>query len=1038
MDNTASNLSKPQKETNINHSATSEQHLNLKRHSAPQAQENFLYNNLNVPQEKRTQLCNELQSNDTPQLQQPHQPKPPVINENQSNFYESKAKQYYLEFMWKVDLTSETMLNQYIDVRTKTSRDGFKFLIGFVYFYHRASGNSIVIFAEKLEHAEVNEREFYNELIKVKNDVEHELKKENFDKVNNAQGNISKSVISNNPLLERIDCEAGINDTNRHDASNNSQEGHESQQEEEQKEDKDEQAHELQESRAGTNSSEDEDYEEEEEEEDDEEEEDYSVKVQHSDNAQRSFTSLEGNTASSKFPEKVNEVLYKKIIPSNPDKFHNQYQQISSNENDPHSEDTIVHPYFYISMKFLSPNKNLISTEISNITRPSKIILTSFVIENTTNNNPPYLTILMHQKMHKLKELSNDHIGLINEGMTCYMNSMIQSLNVLGYFKRGIFSMPYDNTERSLSYSLQRLFFDLTFEKEAASTNKLVQSFGWSADDIFIQHDVQEFNMMLSDLMEKKLKGTNNEEVFKYLFEGKICSKIECVDYQYESVKEEKFDDLQLNVKGCKDIYDSFDKYTEKEVLDGDDKYEVEGHGKEKAIKSTTFSKFPPVLILQLKRFEYNPKLGSMEKVNDHFEFYDAIDLSKYLNNRNTNCEDMNTKYKLLSVVVHKGNIYGGHYYAYTRFDVTKNEWYCFNDKMVHKADLYEVFDINFGGDYSAVIYKHETNSVSKISLKSDLSAYILIYVESAKAQEILKPIRIEEVPSELISQIKRDKLEEKLQMTLQLRDVNMINVYYLNEFMLKQYHGLGIGKGIPKNNMMSQMDSNKKVYKEESLLTSYLVIPRTTNVPELYSIFSFVTGIHFKEMSLFLVIFNNSSKPHNTYFTMHFLDYHTQMPIENIVRGLSERNKRPRRLVIFFDHSSIKAHEPIIRQYPPYDPSSFTISEHNLLDEKKIVISDNTSIYIPNSNPFIINQFHPRCLKCDKYTRKLLIYKALNIANSFNTLRTLNICVDERGGIEHSSIKLMREIEREILNYYIKEYNISIETMSLSYSSRH
>jgi hypothetical protein len=41
-----------------------------------------------------------------------------------------------------------------------------------------------------------------------------------------------------------------------------------------------------------------------------------------------------------------------------------------------------------------------------------------------------------------------------------------------------------------------------------------------------------------------------------------------------------------------------------------------------------------------------------------------------------------------------------------------------------------------------------------------------------------------------------------------------------------------------------------------------------------------------------------------------------------------------------------------------------------------------------------------------------------------------VSICVDERGGIENSSIKLMKEIENEIMNYYMKEYNISNETM--------
>ena len=36
--------------------------------------------------------------------------------------------------------------------------------------------------------------------------------------------------------------------------------------------------------------------------------------------------------------------------------------------------------------------------------------------------------------------------------------------------------------------------------------------------------------------------------------------------------------DLQLDVKGCKDVYESFDKYVEVERLEGDNKYHAEGH----------------------------------------------------------------------------------------------------------------------------------------------------------------------------------------------------------------------------------------------------------------------------------------------------------------------------------------------------------------------------------------------------------------------------------------------------------------------------
>lgn len=39
------------------------------------------------------------------------------------------------------------------------------------------------------------------------------------------------------------------------------------------------------------------------------------------------------------------------------------------------------------------------------------------------------------------------------------------------------------------------------------------------------------------------------------------------------------FPDLQLDVKGCRDVYASFDKYVEVERLEGDNKYHAEQHG---------------------------------------------------------------------------------------------------------------------------------------------------------------------------------------------------------------------------------------------------------------------------------------------------------------------------------------------------------------------------------------------------------------------------------------------------------------------------
>jgi ubiquitin carboxyl-terminal hydrolase 7 len=39
---------------------------------------------------------------------------------------------------------------------------------------------------------------------------------------------------------------------------------------------------------------------------------------------------------------------------------------------------------------------------------------------------------------------------------------------------------------------------------------------------------------------------------------------------EYESKREEEFYDVSLVIKGCKDVYESFDKYTETELLNGE------------------------------------------------------------------------------------------------------------------------------------------------------------------------------------------------------------------------------------------------------------------------------------------------------------------------------------------------------------------------------------------------------------------------------------------------------------------------------------
>lgn len=350
------------------------------------------------------------------------------------------------------------------------------------------------------------------------------------------------------------------------------------------------------------------------------------------------------------------------------------------------------------------------------------------------------ITIITETFIKKLYNAEINFTGIVNEAMTCYMNCFLQTLNIMGYFKKALYKIEPENTE-DIAYCLQRFFYDMSTQKEPISTNKLVRSFGWSREDIFIQHDVQEFNMVLSDIMEKKMKGTESENTFKYLFEGKQLSYIKCLDVDYESNRSECFNDIQLTVKGCKGLYESFDNYIQKEILDGEDKYQADGYGLQKAEIGKKFINLPNVMILQLKRFEYNAHKDSMEKINDYFEFYSELDMRKYVDNPEDSEE---YGYTLHSVIVHKGNIGGGHYYAFIRPDLADN-WYCFNDEIVRVADNYEVFQGNFGGQLK--IYKHKHNGLIREHLiMNDANAYILIYVKNTEREKILNKITEKDV----------------------------------------------------------------------------------------------------------------------------------------------------------------------------------------------------------------------------------------------------------------------------------------------------
>ncbi|GLT63382.1 hypothetical protein SLA2020_359500 [Shorea laevis] len=207
-----------------------------------------------------------------------------------------------------------------------------------------------------------------------------------------------------------------------------------------------------------------------------------------------------------------------------------------------------------------------------------------------------------------------------------------ETLYHIPYFRKAVYHMPTtenDMPSGSIPLALQSLFYKLQYNDSSVATKELTKSFGWDTYDSFMQHDVQELNRVLCEKLEDKMKGTVVEGTIQQLFEGHHMNYIECINVDYKSTRKESFYDLQLDVKGCRDVYASFDKYVEVERLEGENKYHAEEHGLQDAKKGVLFIDFPPVLQLQLKRFEYDFMRDTMVKINDRYEFPLQLDLDR-------------------------------------------------------------------------------------------------------------------------------------------------------------------------------------------------------------------------------------------------------------------------------------------------------------------------------------------------------------------------------------------------------------------------
>ncbi|KAF1822612.1 uncharacterized protein K489DRAFT_212107 [Dissoconium aciculare CBS 342.82] len=400
--------------------------------------------------------------------------------------------------------------------------------------------------------------------------------------------------------------------------------------------------------------------------------------------------------------------------------------------------------------------------------------------------------VLWHNFVNYDSKKETGMVGLRNQGATCYLNSLLQSLYLTGAFRKAIYQIPTDDEEEKAgsnsAYALQRLFYRLQTDPVAVSTAELTHSFGWESRQIFEQQDVQELSRILMEKMETRMKGTEAENALPNMFVGKMKTYLKCINVEYESSRIEDFWDLQLNVSGCKSLDDSFRDYVQVETLEGENKYQAEGFGLQDAKKGVIFESFPNVLHLQLKRFEYDFQRDAMMKVNDRYEFPEVWDASPYLDESADKSEPY--IYHLHGVLVHSGDLNAGHYYAFLKPE-ENGDFYRFDDDRVTRATKREAIDDNFGGDYGASPGTKGQNPYTRQwSTKRSNNAYMLVYVRESRVNQIILPLDAVQPPEHLPSRIAEERAATERRRKEKEEAHLYMNVLVASEANFKSYRG--------------------------------------------------------------------------------------------------------------------------------------------------------------------------------------------------------------------------------------------------------
>lgn len=139
-----------------------------------------------------------------------------------------------------------------------------------------------------------------------------------------------------------------------------------------------------------------------------------------------------------------------------------------------------------------------------------------------------------------------------------------------------------------------------------------------------------------------------------------------------------------------------------------------------------------------------------MSQINDRHEFPYEIDLKDYID-QTIPAKDENWVYKLHGVLVHSGDLHGGHYFALIKPD-RNTRWLKFDDDRVTPVTDKEVLEENYGGEALNHLPALQRNQAR--AMKRFTNAYMLVYIRDIAIDEVLAPFTDDDTPPHLSSHV--------------------------------------------------------------------------------------------------------------------------------------------------------------------------------------------------------------------------------------------------------------------------------------------